>query len=155
MKASLQPEPSTALAPRTRRIISAWHRGESGGSYQEFHDLLAPGFDYFSHAFIGAKHGAEARETLNALLAARKRHPGTLTFRDILCFEQGDYGIVRYHSAGIVAGPSRTRYDGPAVILFHYAGDRIRGFEESLGYFDPSWSLPRTPSQIQQNVKRT
>lgn len=24
---------------------------------------------------------------------------------------------------------------------FTYAGDRIRGFEESLGYFDPSWSL--------------
>jgi hypothetical protein len=62
-----------------------------------------------------------------------------LTFRDILCFEHQHYGIVRYHSSGIVAGPMRIPYDGPAVILFHFSGNRIRGFEESLGWFDPAW----------------
>ena len=127
-------------APRTRRAILAWHQGEGGGSYRAFRDLLAPDFDYFSHPFIGAKHGTEARQALDDLLAERERYPGTLTFRDILCFEHGDTGVVRYHSSGIVGGPARTAYVGPAVILFFFSGDGIRGFEESLGWFDPAWS---------------
>ncbi len=48
------------------------------------HKIRTPGllqhFDYFSHAFIGAKHGVEARQALNDLPAERERHPGTLTF---------------------------------------------------------------------------
>ena len=107
------------------------------------HKIRTPGllqhFDYFSHAFIGAKHGVEARQALNDLPAERERHPGTLTFRDILCFEHEDYGIVRYHSSGIVAGPMRIHYDGPAGILYHFSASQIRGFEESLGWFDPAW----------------
>ncbi len=86
------------------------------------HKIRTPGllqhFDYFSHAFIGAKHGVEARQALNDLPAERER---------------------RYHPSGIVAGPMRIPYDGPAVILFHFSGNRIRGFEESLGRFDPAW----------------
>jgi hypothetical protein len=135
--------PSADPAPRTRRVVLAWHQGEGGGSYDKFRQLLAPDFDYFSHAFLGAKRGAEARQALNDLIAERERHPGALTFRDLLCFEQEDYGIVRYYSSGIVSGPARISYDGPAVILFHFSGNRIRGFEESLGWFDPAWQRPQ------------
>ena len=142
---------SADSAPRTRRVVSAWHQGEGGGSYRDFRNLLAQDFDYFSHAFIGAKHGADALEALNNLLADRERHPGTLTFRDILCFEHEDFGIVRYHSSGIVSGPARVSYDGPAVILFHFSGDRICGFEESLGWFGPTWSRHET-QQIYQTA---
>ncbi|MGH8559974.1 MAG: nuclear transport factor 2 family protein [Methylococcales bacterium] len=117
------------MAPRRRR----------GELQRDFRALLAPDFNYFSHASLGPKHGPEALKAFNALLAEREQYPGTLAFREILCFEQGDHGIVRYHSSGIVAGPDRTAYDGPAVILFHFSGDRIRGFEESLGWFDPAW----------------
>jgi hypothetical protein len=141
MRTTIRFNMRTEAAPRTRRVVSAWHLGEGGGSYGEFRNLLAPDFTYFSHSFLGSKHGPEAREALLDLLAARERQPGSLRFQDILCFEHEEFSIVRYHSSGIVAGGAGIFYDGPAVILFHFAGDKINGFEESLGRFDPSWNL--------------
>jgi hypothetical protein len=123
MPTPLRIDSSTESAPRTRKAVLAWHEGESGGSYRNFRDLLASNFDYFSHPFIGPKRGSEALETLNSLLIEREKYPGTLGFREIVCFE-------------------RTPYDGPAVILLFFSGTLIRGFEESLGWFDPSWHRP-------------
>jgi hypothetical protein len=139
MPTPLRIDSGTESAPRTHKAVLAWHEGESGGSYRNFRDLLASNFDYFSHPFIGSKRGSEALETLNSLLIEREKYPGTLGFREILCFEQSDVGIVRYRSSGIVAGAERTPYDGPAVILFFFSGTLIRGFEEALGWFDPCW----------------